>query len=171
MKRQVIPFDDYVVARGPALLRFAFLLVRDHHLAEDLVQEALARSHRRWGSIERNDPDSYVRRAVLNAFLSWRRRRSSAEQPVAEVSEGRQPVHADIAGALVERDELAHLLQSLPRQQRAVMVLRYYEDLDDKAIAALLDCSPATVRAHASRALARLRIGRAQDRALNGERS
>jgi len=153
----VIPFDDYVVARGPALLRLAFLLVRDHHLAQDLVQEALTRSYRRWRFIERDDPDSYVRRAILNQFLSWRRRRSFWEWPTTDPAGDAEPFVADLTGAVDDRQDLKHLLQCLPRQQRAVIVLRYYEDLDDKAIGILLDCSQATVRAHASRALARLR--------------
>lgn len=167
----VTSFDEYVVARGPALLRFAFLLVRDHHLAQDLVQEALVRSHRRWRFIERDDPDAYVRRAVLNQFLSWRRRRSSGERATFGLVHSAEPTVADLATGVADRHDMEHLLQTLPRQQRAVIVLRYYEDLDDKAIGALLDCSPATVRAHASRALARLRASRSPDRAINGEKT
>lgn len=166
----MISFDAYVVARGPALLRFSYLLTHDHHLAEDLVQEALARCYRRWASIERNDPDSYVRRALLNAFLSWRRRRSAAERPVTGEVQILGAVMPDLAAAVADRYDVAALLQSLPRQQRAVLVLRYYEDLDDRAIGALLDCAPATVRSHASRALHRLRAGWAADPALKGER-
>lgn len=165
----MISFDDYVVARGPGLLRFAFLLVRDHHLAEDLVQEALIRSYRRWRFIERDDPDGYVRRAILNQFLSWRRRRSFWERLTTEPADSPELFSADLTGAVDDRRDLKHLLQGLPRQQRAVIVLRYYEDLDDKTIGTLLDCSQATVRAHASRALARLRASGARDRAINGE--
>jgi len=151
-------FDDYVVARGPGLLRFAFLLTGDRHLAEDLVQEVLAKSHRRWRRIEQLDqPDSYVRKAILNQYLSWRRRRSYGETATAVVPDS--AVHSDHAARLADRDAMWTLLAGLPRQQRAVLVLRFYEDLADAQIAELIGCSVATVRAHASRALTRLRAG------------
>jgi len=163
-------FDQYVVARGPALLRFAFLLVRDHHLAEDLVQEALVRSHRRWRVIEREDPDAYVRRVVLNQFLSWRRRRSFWERPVSTIGDDAGLVGPDPATAIVDRHSMQDMLQCLSRQQRAVIVLRFYEDLDDAMIGALLDCSPTTVRVHLSKAMARLRAATRTGVAMNGER-
>lgn len=106
---------------------------------------------------------------MLNQFLSWRRRRSSAEQPTFGLVHGAEPVVADLATGVVDRHDLEHRLRMLPRQQRAVIVLRYYEDLDDKAIGDLLDCSAATVRAHASRALSRLRADRSTDRAIDGD--
>jgi RNA polymerase sigma-70 factor (sigma-E family) len=153
-------FDDYVVARGQALLRLAWLMARDEHLAQDVVQEALAKASTRWARIERTGfPDAYVRKMVVNELLSWRRRRRDvptdriAERPV------RGSYGGDPAGDHADRDEVLGLLATLPRQQRAVLVLRYYEGLDDKAIAALIGCAPVTVRAHASKALARLRAG------------
>src|SRR5437667_5776360 len=155
-------FDAFVVARGQALLRFAHVLCGSGHLAEDLVQEVLARVHRRWERIERMEaPEAYVRRAVVREFLSWRRRRSSTEAVVREV-----PDVADVrdaVGRVAARDEMAKLLAGLPRAQRAVLVLRFYADLPDEEIAATLGCSASTVRAHASRALARLRLA-IQDR-------
>jgi len=150
-------FDGYVLARGPALLRFAHVLCGDGHLAEDLVQEVLARAHRRWARIERMEaPEAYVRRAIVREFLSWRRRRSSTEAVVAEIPD--RGVEPDTAQLLAARDEMWTLLASLPRAQRAVLVLRFYDDLADDEIATTLGCSPSTVRAHASRALARLRM-------------
>jgi RNA polymerase sigma-70 factor (sigma-E family) len=149
-------FDDYVVARGPALLRFAYVLCGNAHLAEDLVQEVLARVHRRWARIERMEaPEAYVRRAIVRELLSWRRRRASTEAVLAEVPD--RPSEYDPAQQLAARDEMWTLLAGLPRAQRAVLVLRFYDDLADHEIADMLGCSPSTVRAHASRALARLR--------------
>ena len=149
-------FDEFVVARGPALLRYAHLLCGNAHLAEDLVQEVLARVHRRWARIEHLDaPEAYVRRAVTREFLSWRRRLASREAVLAEVPD--RPSGADPAGQLAARDEMWTLLAGLPRTQRAVLVLRFYDDLADNQIADVLGCAPSTVRAHASRALARLR--------------
>jgi RNA polymerase sigma-70 factor (sigma-E family) len=150
-------FAEFVMARTPALLRFAYLLTGDAHLAQDLTQEALVRVHRRWSRIEHEDgPEPYVRKAILRQYLSWRRLRSSSELPLAELPD-RQPTAARDIEQIVERDEMWSLLTTLPRAQRAVMVLRYYEDLADADIALLLGCSAATVRAHAFRALARLR--------------
>ncbi|GAA0924090.1 SigE family RNA polymerase sigma factor [Virgisporangium aurantiacum] len=149
-------FDDFVVNRGPALLRFAYLLTGDRHRAEDLVQEVLARVHQRWNRIERAEgAEFYVRTALVRQNISWWRRRSArSEQPVAEVPE----TAADGSEhSLAARDEMWNLLATLPRKQRAVLVLRFYEDLPDDRIAALLGCSTVTVRVQASRALARLR--------------
>jgi RNA polymerase sigma-70 factor (sigma-E family) len=149
-------FDDFVVTRGQALLRFAHVLCGNAHLAEDLVQEVLARVHRRWARIEYLEaPEAYVRRAIVREFLSWRRRRSSREAVLAEVPD--RPSGQDTAQQLAARDEMWTLLAGLPRAQRAVLVLRFYDDLADDEIANALGCAPSTVRAHASRALARLR--------------
>jgi RNA polymerase sigma-70 factor (sigma-E family) len=150
-------FDDFVVNRGPALLRFAYLLTGDLHRAEDLVQEVLARVHQRWSRIERAEgAEFYVRTALVRQNISWWRRRSSrSEQPVAVVPD--TGAAGDGEQELAARDEMWGLLATLPRKQRAVLVLRFYEDLPDDRIAALLGCSPVSVRVQASRALARLR--------------
>ena len=149
-------FEDYAFARGPALLRLARLLCGDEHRAEDLVQEVLARAFARWGRIARLDhPDRYVRRMLVNAHHSWWRRRGNREASVAEVTDRR--ASTDEAAALAERDALWRLVRALPPRQRTVIVLRYYEDLDDAAIAELMSCSAGTVRTHAMRALATLR--------------
>jgi RNA polymerase sigma-70 factor (sigma-E family) len=148
-------FESYVASRGPALTRFAYLMVRDHHLAQDLVQEGLAHLHRHWARVsDFDDPDAYVRRIMLNQLLSWRRRRSWSERVTADVRDA--PSGSDPTSG-VERDAMWDLLGKLAPQQRAVLVLRFYEDLDDDAIAHLLKCAPATVRSHASKAIARLR--------------
>jgi len=152
----MVQFDEYVAARGQALLRLAFVLVRDEHLAEDLVQTALTDAFRHWRKVSRADhPDAYVRRILINTHLAWIRRRSSGERPTADPPA--PAPSADHADGIVSRDESRRLLDALAPRARTVLVLRYYADLDDAAIADLLDISPSTVRATASRALATLR--------------
>ncbi|MGW3892791.1 SigE family RNA polymerase sigma factor [Micromonospora chokoriensis] len=149
-------FEEYAFARTSALVRLARLLTDDEHRAEDLVQEVLARAYARWGRISRTDrPDAYVRRMLVNAHHSWWRRRSSREVSVAAVTDWAGA--ADEAAVVAERDALWRLVRELPRSQRTVIVLRYYEDLDDTSIAEILACSAGTVRTHAKRALATLR--------------
>ncbi|HYG94366.1 MAG TPA: SigE family RNA polymerase sigma factor [Nocardioides sp.] len=150
-------FVSYVEARTPALLRLAYLLSGDRHLAEDLVQEALAKAHRRWVTIAAADhPHAYVRRIVVTQHLGWRRRRASTELalPPESLPEGRG---GDPAGGVADRDATWRALAGLPARQRAVLVLRYYEDLPDEDIAATLGVAVGTVRSLASRAFARLR--------------
>jgi RNA polymerase sigma-70 factor (sigma-E family) len=155
----VTGFDEFVNTRGPALLRFAYLLTGNAHQAEDLVQEALARSHPRWTKVEQYDvPEAYVRKAVLRLYLSWRRRRSSTEVVVATMHDG-MAVTMDESDRIAVREQLWQMLVKLPRMQRAVLVLRYFEDRDDDDIAGLLGCARATVRVHAARGLQRLRAG------------
>ncbi|MEV4140328.1 SigE family RNA polymerase sigma factor [Dactylosporangium sp. NPDC049742] len=149
-------FEAFVAARGAALVRFAVLLTGDDHRAEDLVQEALAKAYLRWGRIRRaDDPEVYVRRLVLNGSRSWWRRRANREVPVERAPDA--AAAGDLSGESADRDELWRLVAALPFKQRAVVVLRYYEDLDDAAIARVLECSQTTVRTHAMRALNRLR--------------
>lgn len=155
--------DELVATRGQALLRFAYLLCGDAHLAEDLVQTVLARAYAKWsrvGGSERLEP--YVKRMIVNEHLSWRRRRASGEVVVAAPGDTARP---DGAQAVVDRDEVWRLLATLPPRQRAVLVLRYYEDLPDAAIAEALGCAESGVRAYASRALAALRLDEGVHRA------
>jgi RNA polymerase sigma-70 factor (sigma-E family) len=149
-------FEEYAAARGAALVRFAILITGDDHRAEDLVQDALARAYLRWERISRTDePDLYVRRMLVNASRSWWRRRSNRELPVDGTED--RAASGDLGAESAERDEMWRLIARLPHRQRAVLVLRYYEDLDDAAISAILDCSAVTVRTHAMRALNALR--------------
>jgi RNA polymerase sigma-70 factor (sigma-E family) len=150
-------FDEFVNNRGPALLRFAYLLTGNAHQAEDVVQEALARSHVRWSKIDQYDvPEAYVRKAVLRQYLSWRRRLSSTEIAVADFPD-HAAAGADETDRIAVRQQLWVLLGKLPRMQRAVLVLRYFEDRDDDDISRLLGCARTTVRVHAARGLQRLR--------------
>jgi len=150
-------FEEYVTASSGRLLRFAYVLCGDRFLAEDLVQDCLSRTHRHWHRVEAENPDAYLRTALVRAHLSWRRRRLSTEKVLAEPPERAQSV--DFTHQLAIRDEVWALLAGLPRAQRAVLVLRFYEDLDDRRIAEVLGCAPVTVRVHASRALGTLRAG------------
>lgn len=150
-------FEEFTTSRLPALLRFAAVLTGERGLAEDVVQEVLLRTHQRWHKIGALDvPEQYVRRMIVNEYLSWRRRWSrvipKAELPV-ELS-----LVPDHAAAHSEREALRTELDKLPRRQRAVLVLRYYAGLPDAQIAEVLGCSAGTVRGYASRGLAALRI-------------
>jgi RNA polymerase sigma-70 factor (sigma-E family) len=147
--------EAFVAARGDALVRFAYVLTGDMHLARDLVQSALAKVLRRWPTISDGDsPEAYLRRVIVTENLSWRRRRSSTERPVAAIPDSSG---ADAFAGVDVRDEVWRLLAQLPRKQRAVLVLRYLEDWDDEQIAAVLGCAPVTVRSQAARAMTALR--------------
>ena len=151
-----VSFEAYVAARGPALIRFASRLTGSPHRAEDLVQDALAKAYPRWDSIHRKDqPDVYLRRMIVNGARSWWRPRSNRELPVEHTNDRADA--RDLGHESAERDAMWRLIGTMPARQRAVLVLRYYEDLDDTTIAAILDCAPATVRTHAMRALTVLR--------------
>jgi RNA polymerase sigma-70 factor (sigma-E family) len=147
-------YDAFVLARGPSLLRFAYSLTGDRGRAEDLVQDALVKAYRRWdGDVALDRPEAYVRRIIVNTFLSWHRRRSNREIPRTVPDRAVD----DTTDAFVQRDLVWHLLARLPRRQRAVLVLRYYEGLPDVEIAALLGCAEGTVRSLATRAFQVLR--------------
>lgn len=152
--------DELVRGHLPRLLRYATVLVGDQHTAADLVQEVLLRAHQRWHRIALTErPDLYLRRMVTNEHLSWRRRwhvrtiRPTADDVLARHA-GTTRDHAEDQA---QADDMWHRLEQLPPRQRTVLVLRYYEGLDDLEIATVLGTSPATVRSHASRALATLR--------------
>ena len=149
-------FDEWTRSGLPQLLRFATVLCGSAHLAEDVVQDVAIKAHHRWSRISTVDsPDAYLRRMVVNEYLSWRRK-WSRYVPQAEIFPAEHT--ADHADRTADRDHLLGELAKLPRRQRAVLVLRYYGGLTDNEIAEAIGCSPGTVRAHASRALATLRI-------------
>lgn len=151
-----VGFEAYVTARGAALVRFAILLTGDDHRAEDLVQDALTKAYLRWSRIRRADnPDVYLRRLVINGSRSWWRRKANQESVGLTLAEWATP--GNLGDEAAARDQLWRLIVALPHRQRAVVVLRYYEDLDDVTIAQILECTPATVRTHAMRALHKLR--------------
>lgn len=147
-------FDEFVAARSGRLLRTAYLLTRDHGLAEDLMQTALTKAWFAWSRID-SDPEAYVRKVVVNTYSSWWRRRWNGEHPSDELPE---TATADHAAGSSESQDLWAALGRLPRRQRAVIVLRYFEDLTEAETARLLECSVGTVKSQTSKAMAKLRV-------------
>ena len=145
-------FDEFVAARSGRLLRTAYLLTHDHALAEDLLQTALTRAWSSWSRIE-GQPEPYVRKILVNTYASWWRRRWNGEQPTADLPEA--PADSTDTDA---RHDLWSALARLPRRQRAVVVLRYFDDLTEAETAAALGCSVGTVKSQTSKAFAKLRI-------------
>ncbi len=151
-------FAAFVRSRMPALLRFGHALTGNRHDALDLAQTALERTGVRWrGVSRRGDPEAYVRRAMVNTWVSrWRRLRR--ETLVSGVPDTPDLPAAEAADAALEREPLWRALADLPPRQRAVIVLRYYEDLSEAQIADVLGVSPGTVKSQASKAMAGLRL-------------
>jgi RNA polymerase sigma-70 factor (sigma-E family) len=144
-------FTDYVRDRGEHHLRVAVLLTGDWHAAEDLVQTSLVKLYRAWPKLRLDgDPDAYLRRIMLNTHRSWWRARWRRETPSEALPE---MAVADFADGQAIGAQVRQALQVLPRQQRAVVVLRYCADLPEAEVAALLGCSTGTVKTHAHRGL------------------
>lgn len=147
-------FREYAAARRGALRRTAYLLCGDWYLADDLVQDALARLYVRWPRVrERGEVDAYVRRMLVNGFLAARRRPWRREVTAGQVPD--QPV-ADGADDGT-RDQLRRALDQLAPSQRAVVILRYWDDLSVEQTATTLNCSTGNVKSQAARGLAHLR--------------
>jgi RNA polymerase sigma-70 factor (sigma-E family) len=149
-------YAAWVDGRGAALRGTAYLLCGNWHGAEDLTQTAFTKLYLAWRRIDRGGSvDAYARQVLVRAFLDerrrpWRREHASAEPPDT-------PAPGDATGAVAERLALEAALRALPRTQRAVLVLRYWCDLDVQATAAALDISDGTVKSATSRGLAALR--------------
>jgi RNA polymerase sigma-70 factor (sigma-E family) len=150
-----VEFADWMAARQVALVRTAYLLTGSQHAAEDLVQATLTKLYLAWDRIaDRQHVDAYARRALVNEHRStWRR----AQRRLEVLSEAPPDAGQEIAGYDGEREAVWRFVQGLPPRQRAVIVLRYYEDLSEAQIADLLGISAGTVKSQASRALAALR--------------
>lgn len=149
-------FDEFVRTRSAALSRFAKVLCVDRGTTEDVLQEVLLRAHARWAEIARLDrPETYVRRMIVNEYLSWRRKWARLVPQATLPEAGSEP---DPAGRLADRAQLVGEIARLPRRQRTVLVMRYYGGMTDAEIASDLGCSEGTVRSHLSRALASLRV-------------
>jgi RNA polymerase sigma-70 factor (sigma-E family) len=148
-------FRDFVAVRSGALHRTAYLLVGDWALAEDLVQTALVKTYLAWRRLDGIAAiEPYTRKVLVNTATTWWRRRWRGERPTGVLPE--RPV-ADGAEQRAERDRVWQLIQTLPARQRAVVVLRYYEDLSEAETARLLDISVGTVKSQTSRAMESLR--------------
>jgi len=160
MRRGAEEFDErftaFVRSRGEHHLRMATLLTGDPDAAEDLVQASLLKLYQAWSRIDTlGAPDAYLRQIIVNTRRSWWRARWRQETPVPEMPEsaaGPDAAERHAVGALVRQ-----ALARLPRQQRAVLVLRYCEDLPEAEVASLLGCTAGAVKTHAHRGLRALR--------------
>jgi RNA polymerase sigma-70 factor (sigma-E family) len=148
-------FDAFVRESSPSLARLAFLLTSDRQLGEDLLQTALAKVLPHWHRVVAGGhPAPYVRAVMVRTAVGWRRRRWNGEVPATTIPEA---AATDIAPALDTRERLRVALASLPVRQRAVVVLRFYEDRSEAEVAQLLGCSRGTVKSQTAKALAKLR--------------
>jgi RNA polymerase sigma-70 factor (sigma-E family) len=150
-------FREYVATRGNALFRSALLLTGHRQDAEDLLQTALTKLAQRWQAVHRSGaPDAYLRTTMYHQWISWwRRHRSGQAYAIDAALEA--PATGDLATEGALRIALAKVLSQLTAKQRAVIVLRYYEDLPESEVARILGCSVGTVRSQTGRTLARLR--------------
>lgn len=153
---------DFVQSRWTRLVRTAYLLTGDHGEAEDLVQTTLIKAHAAWHRVRScENPDAYVRRILVNANAARFRKRRITQLLGATVPEARVP---DATRHVDQRDALLRALAKLPARQRAVVVLRYWDDLSEAEVARILGCSIGTVKSQAVKGLAKLRV----DPGLNG---
>ncbi|MGH8792293.1 MAG: SigE family RNA polymerase sigma factor [Stackebrandtia sp.] len=152
-------FDEFVRARTPALLRSAFLLTSDQQLAEDLVQSALSRTHRAWKRLARlGNAEAYTRKTMYHLQVNWWRRRAREREINRTLHQQETTVASDSADEVVRRRSLQEALVGLAPRQRAVIVLRFYEDRTVTDTAQILGCSEGTVKSQTSKALTRLRV-------------
>ena len=162
-------FTDFVRAHSGSLFRTAYLMTGDYQRAEDLLQTTLVRVYQRWPRVERMDwPVGYARKVLASQASSWWRRRSSHESPTLIRD---QPTWQDQTEEVAEHERVWQAVLTLPPRQRAVTVLRYYEDLSEAEIAETLSMAPGTVKSHAHAASRRLadRLGEPVSSAPPGE--
>ncbi|KAB2342718.1 SigE family RNA polymerase sigma factor [Actinomadura rudentiformis] len=146
-------YPEFVASRGEGLLLTAYLLTRNWATAEDLLQEALVKAWRAWPRLAES-PDAYVRKVVVNTYISWWRR-WGGEDPSADLPE--RVDGPDEYRSYDDRDAIWQAVGRLPRRQRAVLVLRYYEELTIGEVAEILGCTEGTVKSQTSKALTKLR--------------
>ncbi len=155
-RERVSGFAELVDARSTALLRFAYAVVGDHQLAQDLLQEALVKVYVAWPRLrDASGAEAYARRTIVTTAISWRRRRSFHEPPIDVVPDPEGD--ADQSERLATHDVLWQQVRGLPPRQRTALVLRYYEDLSEAETAELMGCSTGTVKSQLSAALGKLR--------------
>jgi RNA polymerase sigma-70 factor (sigma-E family) len=149
-------FREFVAARSASLARSAWLLTGDEGLAQDLVQTALVKTWSRWDRVVRQDaPEAYVRRVMLSTYLTWSRRRWRGELPVGAVPEHAQ--RGDAFETFDLRQSMLAALRGLPPRQRAVVVLRFFDDMTEAQTARVLGCSVGTVKSQGAKAVTKLR--------------
>ncbi|MER7003817.1 SigE family RNA polymerase sigma factor [Dactylosporangium sp. NPDC000555] len=158
MEPLVSEFDSFVRSRSAALLRSAYLLTGDQHLAEDLVQSALARTHRSWNRLhDRGNAEAYTRKIMYHLQVSWWRRRVAESMPGDLPEPRRDGTSVDHADQTTVRMTLRAALLKLSVKQRAVLVLRFFEDCTEAEAAELLGVTVGTIKSQTSKALAKLR--------------
>lgn len=153
MRSDRTAFEDFAWAESPKLFRTAIFLVGDRGLAEDLVQDVLERLFVAWPRVD--DPRAYSNRALINRVRNTQRRRR--RRPESPLYDGVDVVEADRSGQALDRDLLLRALGALSARQRVAVVLRYYQDLSEAETAAVMGCSPGSVKSHAARGLSQLR--------------
>lgn len=156
-------FEHFMAARWHPLVRAAYVLTGNRQDAEDIAQTALTNAYSVWPRIRNTDDVTvYVHKILINVYRTSRRRRRVREVLTSAVPERRSAAAAAANEALHDRDEVAQALAELTPRQRAVIVLRYLEDLTEAQTAAALGCSVGTVKSQSSKALAKLRAGRVE---------
>jgi RNA polymerase sigma-70 factor (sigma-E family) len=150
-------FVDFYQARGAALRRTAYLLCGDFHAAEDLVQAAFVKLYVAWPRVRIASAEAYARRVLVRTFVAERRLRRSRELPMAALPAELLPETAGPEADHPGRLDVLLALAALPARQRAVVVLRFWEDLSVEETAGLLGISEGTVKSHCARAVAALR--------------
>jgi RNA polymerase sigma-70 factor (sigma-E family) len=148
-------FTEFMSGRSASLFRTAYLIVGDHQLAQDLLQESLIKTYLAWPRLrDVGNAEAYTRKAIVTTAISWRRRRSFHERPSDVQLEATEP---DPGEAVTTHTSVVAQLRTLPARQRAAVVLRYYEDLSEAQTAALMGCSVGTVKSQVSTGLHKLR--------------
>ena len=151
-------FEAFVLGRQAALFRLAFLLSGDRYLAQDLVQGTLERTYQHWRRVaSAGNPDAYVRRILVNSATDWRRSRRYVVEQSLDAALAMPSLCDGLAERVESHDFVVRALRRLPVRMRAVLVLRYFEDLSEVETASVMGCTVGTVKSQASRGLARLR--------------
>ncbi len=159
---ETLTFEDYAAAEWPSLYRRAYLLAGNHADAEDLAQQTLIKVHGAWSRVSRSDvPDAYVRRILMNTFLSLKRPKGRRLELL--VGDDTPEPASPLTTGPEDRMALWPQVRELPPRQRAVIVLRYYEQLSETEIADVLNCSRGNVKSTAHRALQNLRTALGQE--------
>ena len=153
--REATAFTEFMAVRSASLFRTAYLLVGDHQLAQDLLQESLIKTYVAWPRLrDVRNAEAYARRTLVTTAISWRRRRSFHERPTDVVPDASTP---DPVDDVTTHASVVAQLRALPPRQRAAIVLRYYEDLSEAQTAEVMGCSVGAVKSQVSTGLRRLR--------------
>jgi RNA polymerase sigma-70 factor (sigma-E family) len=153
--REATAFTEFMSARSATLFRTAYLIVGDHQLAQDLLQESLIKTYVAWPRLrDVSSAEAYTRKTIVTTAISWRRRRSFHERPTDVLPDTAVP---DPGEAVTTHASMVAQLRTLPPRQRAAIVLRYYEDLSEAQTAEVMGCSVGTVKAQVFTGLGRLR--------------